>query len=101
MSILEAFAYGKPVVGTRIGGIPELITEGEHGFLVDPGSPEQLRSTISRLWEDRRAQTSMGQKARLLIETRFAQSTRTASLLRIYERTCSTYARTAVGSKAF
>jgi glycosyltransferase involved in cell wall biosynthesis len=85
MSILESFAYGKPVVGTRIGGIPEMITEGETGYLVDPGSKDQLRSTISALWENRKAQSEMGAKARRVVETRFAQSTRTEALLRIYE----------------
>ena len=99
MSILESFAYGKPVIGTRIGGIPELIKEGEHGYLVDPGSPAQLRSMIRKLWEDRQAQGSMGKEARVLVETKFAQSTRTASLLRIYERTCSIYERAIVGSR--
>lgn len=85
MAVLEAFAYGKPVIGTRIGGIPELITEAEHGYLVDCEAPEQLRTAVRRLWEDRNAQERMGRNARKLIEARFAQKTRTASLLNIYE----------------
>lgn len=98
MSILESFAYGKPVIGTRIGGIPELINEGEHGYLVDPEAPAQLRSTIQKLWNDRGAQSTMGRKARLLVETKFAQSTRTASLLRIYERMCRSHSAAPVSS---
>jgi glycosyltransferase involved in cell wall biosynthesis len=86
MSILESFAYGKPVVGTRIGGIPELITEGEHGYLADPESPDQLQARIQQLWESGEAQRRMGRNARRLVETKFTQSTRTASLLSIYER---------------
>jgi glycosyltransferase involved in cell wall biosynthesis len=93
MSILESFAYGKPVIGTRIGGIPEMIKEGEHGHLVDPESPDQLRTAIRQLWENREAQAVMGRKARRLIETKFAQHTRTASLLNIYERMCRSYSR--------
>jgi glycosyltransferase involved in cell wall biosynthesis len=85
MSILESFAYGKPVVGTRIGGIPELITEGEHGYLADPESPDQLRAVIQRLWHDKEAQRSMGRNARRLVETKFTQDKRTTSLLSIYE----------------
>jgi glycosyltransferase involved in cell wall biosynthesis len=85
MSILESFAYGKPVIGTRIGGIPELITEGEQGYLVEPGDKDQLRAAIRRLWNDRDAQGLMGRNARRLVETRFAQRSRTASLLNIYE----------------
>jgi glycosyltransferase involved in cell wall biosynthesis len=85
MAILESFAYGKSVIGTRIGGIPELITEGEHGYLVDCGAPDQLRTIIGKLWSDRNAQRQMGRNARRLVETKFAQNTRTESLLNIYD----------------
>lgn len=93
MSILESFAYGKPVIGTRIGGIPELITENEHGYLVDPESPDQLRTAIRQLWDDTEAQSRMGRNARRLVETKFAQSNRTASLLNIYEGVCRSHSR--------
>ena len=85
MSILESFAYGKPVIGTRIGGIPEMITEGANGHLVDAGAKDQLRAAIQNLWGDRTAQSTMGRNARRLVETKFAQSSRTTSLLNIYE----------------
>jgi glycosyltransferase involved in cell wall biosynthesis len=93
MSVLESFAYGKPVIGTRIGGIPELISEGQSGYLVDCGATEQLRAAISKLWHDRRAQQKMGRHARMLIETRFSQTSRTASLLDIYESLCGASSR--------
>lgn len=93
MSILESFAYGKPVIGTRIGGIPELITEGEHGYLVDPGNKDQLRAVICELWNNRVAQHGMGRNARRLIETKFAQSSRTTSLLNIYRSVCNSGSR--------
>lgn len=99
MSILESFAYGKPVIGTRIGGIPELITEGEHGYLVDPESPQQLQAIVRKLWDDRAAQSVMGRKARQLVETKFAQRTRTESLLRIYDQMRSASSRL-VGSSS-
>lgn len=44
--ILEAFAAGKAVIGTRRGGIPELVQHGERGLLCEAGSPEALRNTI-------------------------------------------------------
>jgi glycosyltransferase involved in cell wall biosynthesis len=88
MSILESFAYGKAVIGTRIGGIPEMIAEGEQGYLVEPESPLQLREMVRKLWSDVPGQQRMGRKARQLIETKFAQHSRTASLMRIYERMC-------------
>lgn len=84
MSVLESFAYGKPVIGTKIGGIPELIREAETGHLVDSGAPEQLRNAVSRLWAHPETQRSMGQNARRLIESKYAQRLRTESLLNIY-----------------
>jgi len=84
--IIEAMATATPAIGSDVGGIPELITEGEHGHLVDPGAPDQLRSAIQRLWNDPDGQSRMGRRARQLIETRLAQSHRTKSLMDIYER---------------
>jgi glycosyltransferase involved in cell wall biosynthesis len=47
MSIIEAFSLGRPVIGARIGGIPELIVDCVNGFLFDSGSPEDLKRVIS------------------------------------------------------
>lgn len=85
MSVIEAFAYGKPVVATRIGGIPELVGDGETGYLVDCWNPAQLRAAVTRLWRDRTAQQRMGRKARELVEGKLSQAMRTASLIDIYE----------------
>ena len=95
MTVLEAFGYGKPVVATRIGGIPELVTDGETGYLVDCMAPEQLRAAICNLWRDRDAQRRMGLQARTLVETKLSQATRTASLIDIYEFLCRFRNRTA------
>ncbi|CAM3460586.1 glycosyltransferase family 4 protein [Marinicrinis lubricantis] len=47
--ILEAYSYGKPVIGSNRGGIPECIEEGKTGFIFDPNQPESLRSNIERI----------------------------------------------------
>jgi glycosyltransferase involved in cell wall biosynthesis len=49
MTILEAMAASKPVVATRVGGIPSVIQHGETGLLVDPGDAEGLRDALARL----------------------------------------------------
>ncbi len=49
MSVLEAMAAGLAVVTTRVGGIPELVTDGVDGLLVEPGAPAALADTLSRL----------------------------------------------------
>ena len=90
MAVLEAFAYGKPVVGARIGGIPELITDGENGYLFESGNRDELRATLHKLWADKPGRQRMGYAARRLVETKFSQETRTASLLSIYDSLSTT-----------
>ena len=66
-SIVEAFALGTPVVGTDIGGIPELVAEGETGFLAEPGDAVSLSEAIiraSRLLGDRAAYEKMQEACR-------------------------------------
>lgn len=53
MVIAEAFAYGKPVIASRIGAIPELVTEGETGCFVSPGNVQELIQTIRKIAESR------------------------------------------------
>lgn len=47
-SIVEAFAAGTPVIGTDIGGIPELVDEGKTGFICEPGGIQSMADAISR-----------------------------------------------------
>ncbi|WP_158237429.1 glycosyltransferase [Halegenticoccus soli] len=49
MTIYESFAAGLPVIGSNIGGIPELISQGETGYLFEPGNAKQLSEAISTL----------------------------------------------------
>ena len=47
--ILEAYTYGLPVIGSRIGGIPELIKQDETGFLFEPGDEKRLAALLQNL----------------------------------------------------
>ncbi|MEW6019091.1 MAG: glycosyltransferase family 4 protein [Pseudomonadota bacterium] len=85
MSVLEAFACGKPAVATRIGGIPEMVREGETGVLAEPCEVEELRDRISFLWEDRDAAAAMGANARRLIETEYSLEKHCDRIIRTYE----------------
>ena len=55
---------GRPVVATRVGGVPDLIEHGEHGLLVPAGDPAELASAIARLIEDRDLAARLGAAAR-------------------------------------
>jgi phosphatidyl-myo-inositol dimannoside synthase len=68
ISLLEAGACGIPVVGTRTGGIPEAVRDGESGILVDPDHPEQVAATLRMLLNDRSLAERLGAGGRSAIE---------------------------------
>jgi glycosyltransferase involved in cell wall biosynthesis len=64
VSILEAMAAGVPVVASRLGGIPELVRDGETGLLVEPGKPGELAQRIQQLVDDAPLRDTLGIAAR-------------------------------------
>jgi glycosyltransferase involved in cell wall biosynthesis len=84
MAVLEAMAYGKPVIGAAIGGIPEQVRHGETGLLFAPGDVDQLRAAILALAGDRPRRLAMGRAARARLERRFSLAQHGAALLRVY-----------------
>jgi glycosyltransferase involved in cell wall biosynthesis len=64
LSVLEAMASGTPVICSRIGGLPEIVTDGVTGFLVEPGNIEELRERINMLLTDNALADQMGRAAR-------------------------------------
>jgi len=69
MILFETFAYGRPIVGSRIGGIPEIVTDGVDGLLVPPSDPESLGEAIETLARDEARRAEMGAKGREKVET--------------------------------
>lgn len=68
---LEAMATGKPLVGTRVGGIPMLIDDGETGTLVSPKDPQSLAEAIIHLLQDDKKRDKMGVNARKKVMAEF------------------------------
>jgi glycosyltransferase involved in cell wall biosynthesis len=60
MSLLEARAIGVPVICTSLGGLPEMVTDGEDGLVVEAGEVNPLRDAIRRLAADRKLAEQMG-----------------------------------------
>lgn len=65
---LEAMSTGRPIIASRVGGIPEWLENGETGYLVDPGVPEQIAEKVIKLLSDRELLVNMGRKARYKAE---------------------------------
>jgi glycosyltransferase involved in cell wall biosynthesis len=63
MALLEAMAFGLPVIASNVGGIPDLVEDGVTGLLVSPNSPDQLSAAISRLARDPELRRTLGQAA--------------------------------------
>ncbi|HKX30842.1 MAG TPA: glycosyltransferase family 4 protein, partial [Blastocatellia bacterium] len=61
-TLIEAMALSKPVVATAVGGVPEVVADGEVGFLVPPGDAEAMAERISRLVADAELRRSMGRR---------------------------------------
>ena len=68
---IEAMALGKPVIGTNIGGIPEVIEDGVNGFLVEPDDIESISSRIESLLNDRSLRLAMGGRGREMVDDHF------------------------------
>jgi glycosyltransferase involved in cell wall biosynthesis len=64
LSILEAMAAGLPVVASRVGGVPELVVDGETGLLVPPGDPAALAAALGRLVADAGLRDRLGAAGR-------------------------------------
>ncbi len=82
--IAEAMAHGKPVVATRVGGIPELITDGVTGHLVERGDTEAMSERLLSLLADPALRERMGAAGRATVAEKFDLRKNVAQLLRAY-----------------
>jgi phosphatidyl-myo-inositol dimannoside synthase len=71
ISLVEAAACGVPAIAGRTGGIPDAVRDGETGLLVDPERPEEIRSALCSLLDDRDRAARLGMAGRRAVETYF------------------------------
>jgi glycosyltransferase involved in cell wall biosynthesis len=81
----EAMAYGRPVVAGAVGGLLDLVADGETGLLVPPRDVPALREALERLIGDRELRRRMGEAARERVRSRFAWPAVTDATLAAYE----------------
>ena len=84
-SIIEGFALGKPVIGARIGGIPELVKENETGLTFESGNSEDLKAKITQLSKNTAEIERMGRNARRKVEEQFNTEIYYEKLMNIYK----------------
>lgn len=84
LAALEPAARGVPVVATRTGGIPEVVTHGETGLLVPPGDTGALADAMERLLTDPELRASMGRRGRQRAEERFAREDQIRTLTALF-----------------
>jgi glycosyltransferase involved in cell wall biosynthesis len=87
--ILEAMASSRPVVSTRLAGIPELVVDGQTGMLVPPGDFTALAQSFEHLLRESELRLRFGDAGRARIEQHFRIEQTVAPLIEILERSCS------------
>ncbi|MCK9294118.1 MAG: glycosyltransferase family 4 protein [Desulfobulbaceae bacterium] len=85
MVVLESMAFGKPVIGSRIGGIPEQIENDKTGFLFEAGNVEELARKMNILAVDQQLRITMGQAGRKKLESEYSLSGHCRQLVSIYK----------------
>ena len=72
VSVIEALAAGTPVVATRVGGVPDVVRDGEDGFLVEPGASDELAQRLAQLAGDPDLRQRFGASGRARVLPRYA-----------------------------
>jgi len=81
-----AYTFGRPVIATAVGGLPEAVDDGKSGFLVPARSPRELAEKIVTLVDDPALAALMGEYARHLSETRFSWQSVAGQIVQVYDR---------------
>ena len=84
--LLEAMAQGKPVIATKVGGIVDVVDDGETGILVPPGDVVALAEAMITLLEDEDLRIRMGRSGRAKIDTKFSAQTMVSQIKEVYEK---------------
>jgi glycogen synthase len=90
---LEAMACGTPVVASRVGGIPEVVVDGETGWLVEPGDPVALAGALRTALADPERARRMGEAGRRRVEAHFSWDRIAALTMEVYQQAIDDHRR--------
>lgn len=86
MSIIEAMAASVPVIASNVGGIPDIIKDGENGMLIEPGNIKAMAEKIKRIVENKDERIEISQKAKEMVLISYSQKIVIDKLIEIYNR---------------
>ncbi|MCP5197111.1 MAG: glycosyltransferase family 4 protein [Gammaproteobacteria bacterium] len=86
LTLIESFAYGKPVIASNIGGMTEVVEDGVDSILVKPGDVDDLVSAIYRMSQNKRMAVDMGRVGRSNLEKKFNKEMHYKKLMAVYNR---------------
>jgi glycosyltransferase involved in cell wall biosynthesis len=84
--LLEAMACGLPVVASRVGGVPDIVVEGESGYLVDPGDADALTAALAEVVRNDARRKEMGRRAREFVEANHSLERLPSYLQKLYDK---------------
>jgi glycosyltransferase involved in cell wall biosynthesis len=86
LAVIEAMAWGKPVIGSRVGGIPELVRDGQEGVLVSHGDARALGEAMLAMQDDPERSQRMGRAGRERVMERYDAGPHYGSVAEAYGR---------------
>ena len=88
IAALEAMSSSLPIVASRVGGLAEMLTDGETALLIPADNPDALAAALSRLQSDLRLRQSLAENAASLVQSRYGLQVMLDTLTAIYRETC-------------
>jgi glycosyltransferase involved in cell wall biosynthesis len=86
MGVLETMSFGKPVVATRVGGVTEIVVEGETGYLKRLGDVKAMATAVRKLANDAELCSTLGAAAKTRAEEHFSAEASVAKYVAFYRR---------------
>lgn len=85
-SLLEAMLMERPIIASKVGGIQDLITDGENGLLIPPQNPSEIAQAITRLVNDPDFSTQLGQQGSFYVRSHYSTEAKIRRILDIYQQ---------------